>query len=967
MARATQQTRQVVGYRNVLDTQVGGILEVPVRRGHEVVVGIGRVDARDVRIAVLGRPGVEDFHRAVEVLVGLVQVGELGGVEGLRTGGTLEHHAERKVLPGEAGRQGEGHLRHVAAQVLAVVVVDVAVAVVVDELQVAGLGVGLDAVAVLVDVGGGLLVALEDTVGLHEPERVERLALGRAVEVLQLLETAVVGPHGLRAVLVGHADVRNPVLQDREVTADEVAPVLVDLLFPRSRELDAAVADLAQVDRRGAQTHGVGPARGLRLDQVVGALHEEVGRHREASAEHVEIQTQVGLLGGLPGEVVVAGDGIDAVAVGRGVDLPRTVALAVDAQRGGAVGVADRTEVADAAPRCAQLEQRHDVVLGEEGLARNLPAAGYRGEVGTLAALGQTTGIVAAPRSGHEITVVEAVRQTGHQGDVVVGSVVAVGRIHVLGSLVEVLVHLALVLEAGGLDRERAAALLAGGGTHQGAHGVLAEGVVVGQHVLGLPVPEVGGAVLQAVGQVGLTRLGTHRIEALVEKVLVAVGEAAVERKDVGDGQVGRRRDLLTLVLLGVALEDAQRADQVAEDAREVGIELRHAAERTVVVVGTGAAGEHHGVEDHTLLAAVGVRAALLVVGVHEVLRDGDPVVELVAAVVADAGGLVEGALERTLLVVVVERHTVGEALRTALHRNLVALVEGRAEDLADPVGLGVQLGQVPLRGERGAVDGQRLATDLALLLEGERLRQVGGLAHAVVAFVGDRGLAGLGLLGRHEDNAGGTRLGAVDGGRGGILQHDDRLDVVHVERSARNAVDHPQHALARLRSDTADRHRGSRRRVAALGDDRHARHLTLEHALGRGHRTGLVALHVVEHAHRGRQVGLTRGGTETEDHDILQHGGVLLEHDVEVGRSRRYGDRLALVADERHLEGALLARNVDREGARRVGRSTRSRPPDDHAGADYRSVLVGHGTRNLETLCEQAHRHREQYHEQHT
>ncbi len=348
-------------------------------------------------------------------------------------------------------------------------------------------------------------------------------------------------PHALAAVGRHGADVRNPVLQRGQVTAHVVAPVAVHLLPPVHAQLEAAVADLALVDHHGRNTDVVGPVGGLRLDQVVGALHEEVGRDRQTAPEHVEVETDVGLLRRLPREVGVDGrTEVHEVRVGRTAHL-RTVAVAVAVEDGIGVGIGHGAEVTHAAPRSTQLEQRHHVVLAEERLARNLPAAGHCGEVAALVALGQTARIVAAPRSGHEVTVVEAVRQTGHDGHVVVGIAVRVLGIGELRGVAQVLVGLGLVVEVAALHGEAALALLLGRGRDQGAHGVTAERIVVGQRILGTPVVVVVGVVRELVARVGLAGLGNAGREVLVEVVLVAVGEAAVEaqtRQHVLDRQL---------------------------------------------------------------------------------------------------------------------------------------------------------------------------------------------------------------------------------------------------------------------------------------------------------------------------------------------------------------------------------------------------------------------------------------------
>ncbi len=395
---------------------------------------------------------------------------------------------------------------------------------------------------------------------------------------------------------------------------------------------------------------------------------------------------------------------------------------------------------------------------------------------------------------------------------------------------------------------------------------------------------------------------------------------------------------------------------------------LGRTAEAAVVVVRAGAAGHRERRPENTGVTLVGVDAgrltALLVVRPRSVLADGDVARNVVGTVVTHAGRLVERADQRTLVAVIVECHAAGELVRTAAHGHLVTLVERRAEHLVDPVGA--------RQGHFGVLHGIPQVRDLlarglhgrrahrALLLHGQRLGQVVGRADAVVSFVGHLRSAVLGLLGGHQNDTCGSRLGTVDGGRCGVLQHDHRLDVVDREGSARNAVHHPQHALVRLRAHTANGHGGCGGRVAAIIDDRNARDLALENTLHRADRTALVLLDVAQHAHRGRKVGLAGCGAETEHDHVVHRLRILFEHDVECGGGLRHGHLARHIADIGDLKHALRTRNGHREGARQVGGRTHRSAFHDHAGSDDRTVLVLHGTRNLKALCE----HTPRYHE---
>ena len=197
--------------------------------------------------------------------------------------------------------------------------------------------------------------------------------------------------------------------------------------------------------------------------------------------------------------------------------------------------------------------------------------------------------------------------------------------------------------------------------------------------------------------------------------------------------------------------------------------------------------------------------------------------------------------------------------------------------------------------------------------------------------------LAGLAALCRDDDYAV-TGLGAVDGGRSGILHDLDVLDVNRVQVveqlrvRGRIAVDHVQRVVAavdRAVTADADRRGGARSTVHLLQRD--TRGHTCEGLRHRGvrHLGDLVALD----RGNGRRDGALGDGTVTHGHRLLQQQAVVLQHDVEVGsRSHPLGD----IADAGDFEGRARS-DPDREPAVDVGDDTVGGAGHDDGGADDR------------------------------
>ena len=169
MSALAHDASQVVGYSQVLHTQVVGVFEIPSAWVREVAVEVVLREARDVAALVGFAPSVEDVGRTVEVAFYIAHEHVLTCIECLSTAHALEHGANREVLPSEACSECVGPFGSGIAHVLTVLAVDYTIVVEVFELQVACFGIWLDAVAVL-GVGFSFCIALEYAEAVDEVE-----------------------------------------------------------------------------------------------------------------------------------------------------------------------------------------------------------------------------------------------------------------------------------------------------------------------------------------------------------------------------------------------------------------------------------------------------------------------------------------------------------------------------------------------------------------------------------------------------------------------------------------------------------------------------------------------------------------------------------------------------------------------------------------------------------------------------
>ena len=377
------------------------------------------------------------------------------------------------------------------------------------------------------------------------------------------------------------------------------------------------------------------------------------------------------------------------------------------------------------------------------------------------------------------------------------------------------------------------------------------------------------------------------------------------------------------------------------------------------------------------------------VVGLHVQL---EPVGELVAGDEVHAGALDVGVLHHGVGVVVTEGETERVVLSAAGEGHVVALaVPGAVEFLpgilrADEGDLG---GAVPpvvhggggahfrTPGTGGLLVIVAQGTLAVLVLEG---REIGDGRPGELAAVADTDLllALAALLGGDEDDTV-TGAGAVQGRRGGALQHGNALDVlgVDVEGAALvvhrtpktglvgtgrtavvvgDAVHHVQRGVVVGEGGVAtEDHPGGTAGAGRRIVDHQAGHLARK-GIGEGDSAAAGELFRLDVLHGVAEGLLFTGNAEGGDDDFVQEFAVFLEDDLRRSSVKDVFD--GRIADAGHLDGGADRHVVDREGTVgiRDGAVGGSRYHDARAddGADVvrddtggRAVLGGCGPGN--------------------
>ena len=241
------------------------------------------------------------------------------------------------------------------------------------------------------------------------------------------------------------------------------------------------------------------------------------------------------------------------------------------------------------------------------------------------------------------------------------------------------------------------------------------------------------------------------------------------------------------------------------------------------------------------------------------------------------------GALERTLLVEVVQTDVVGVVGTATAQVDVVILANAGLEHLVEPVGVRAVhevvlavLAKAVATGQRRAAVQAGLTQVVAVLVGIHQLVGVAGnLVDTEVALVVELQRLVLLTVLRGDDDHTVSSTRTVDGTCRCVLQHLDGLDVVRREvadgSTHGHTVDDVQRGCAAERTDTTDAHRRVGTGLTVRGD-LYTGHLTLEHRrdVGVGDLLHFLGIHDGD---RTCQVGLLLSTVTHDDHLIQRHG----------------------------------------------------------------------------------------------
>ena len=241
-----------------------------------------------------------------------------------------------------------------------------------------------------------------------------------------------------------------------------------------------------------------------------------------------------------------------------------------------------------------------------------------------------------------------------------------------------------------------------------------------------------------------------------------------------------------------------------------------------------------------------------------------------------------------------------------------------------------------------------------SIVLGRENVNLLGNLFPAVVSIVAHLGLTFLTALGGNEDYTIGTAA-TVDGGRRGVFQDGDVLDVVRwniadaLYGETVNDVKRVVRLGDRTTTTDADLHLCIRRTFSC--GDLHTWHLTSQGLRGISNRYGLQCL-TVHCGYRTCQVLLLHR-TVTDDDDVVQCGGIILERNVNLTLARNV-NLFGLHTDVGDDDNMAASLQVDSEITVEIGYTTILGTFFDDTGADERFAGGVH-YRNL-CLCRDSH-----------
>ena len=941
MDRLADLRGEIVAQLDVLHLEVGAVLDIESGEAGLVVV-VRNADGGNGGVGILGRPGVENITPAVGTAAAVTHKEQLrlGAVDNIEAQLGGEEHAQAETFVGKIEIQAEAQVRIRVAYDTLVVLGDDAVAV---DITVADTPQTL---ALLHGVVGYFLLAIEQSVShiaivdAHRlPDHKAHIAADGILEIVEFDDLVLV---------VAQVETAAP----REAVV--VGAVVVEIQFH---------THVAHIARVGIVTGALAGRRkhGRHGNHVLGGLQIPIEVHGERVVEEAQIESDIGLCGGLPLQILVARRGENDTRNGGGVGgidvVVGVVGVGVGAVRCIVVAYGGVTVLS---PTDTNFTVREIVVLGEETLRRETPCSGESGEPSRIMPASKAAGGISTHRGAEQVAVVVVVIDLGEDGEqcpsldvAAVGSRGLVARPD--GHEVGILERIVL---AGGTD---GVILITDGlRTEQGIEMVVAPYIMIGGGVR--PCPCVALAVVFAhavhIGGVGATPQGLVVVLHMLDTDIALQVQSLDPRINF---EVGIAEDTPTVV--GVVLAVVNLLYGVGY----IGFgERQRAGEIAVCVVDRDSGVLTHGHKRNAIVGA-GAVAVVAPLGNHQVLACLDPFADIEIGIDTHRVAFEITLAYQTVLIHVVAREIDISFLRTVRHAGVHIVRPCGVIDRVLPIGavggmhfalfvevlphhgLPVDFG-VERMGGRNAGVPVCLPIHLPPFLGIEHTIGVRhGLRRSRIAQV-DRQAVFLGGLGGDDNHTvGGTR--AVDTRRRRILQHLHggnvrRVERVHVLRR-RHTVYYIEWLAGVHRTHTTNADAAAARAGGCVRRNLHARQTPLNAAdhVGIALRHGLVH---IQYRHRTRQVGFALRGIARND-QLLE----LLRFLGEKNMHRRLRlDRLLGIAYIGYLERCTFG-NGQGEIAVEIGNRTvlRTFLQDRHAYQRFSGRLVSHCTTHSHCL----------------
>ena len=755
----------------------------------------------------------------------------------------------------------------------------------------------------------------------------------------------------------------------RDVAADAVTEI-ADGILPPEVQFDTLVADGTgvHVDRFLAGDEG----RRHFHDQVVGKLGVPVQRGGKAVPEEAGLETGVKLLGLFPGKVFVREfAGIGCV---RDVDAFGQLIIAGALGDGGSILIVGKdADVTVDAPAGAELQEGEEILVDalHPRLVGDGPTGGNGREAAPAVLGGELRGVerVGTEGSLDEIAVVVTVSQTAEIGQ---GRRLGTGAGDGVDGVVRRIIHIPEVrlvaLQGVGRSIQVYAVVFDIGHTAHRVDLMLpAQGDRVVEEVLPLVAKAVADPVVQVV-------CGALHQSVQVVRSEIAAGFRRAQRvtETGGEGESLERRHVRVQGAVEVDILPPSVAIHIDAGERVVRTLVEHGGsddftggegQDVEAVVQhhlhifrdrTGAAAAQrrreriqgkHRRHDGEIVAAHGAEVVGRLPDLEGVGRAHlEPVLDLVVGVQLEVGALERVAVAVHHAVIVQEGNgrVVGAAVVGSLDAERVALGRAARKHEVEPVGVDLA---VPVLVDGGLGEGAGAFHEVDILPGVQDLGMDAEFLDGVTSVVEDLSVTLLARLGGDDDDAV-TGLGAVNGGRGGVLEDFDALDILRVHRAQAGdlqTVDDVQRiaGVIGVRRDTADTDGTDGTGISGGGDDLDTGRLARES--GGDIVDGAVFQRLAPDGSDGAGDVALLLDAVADDDGLFQHLVVLFHEDGEPGLVAD-GDFLLLVADGGNdKDGAGLDRQPER--AVRTGDGAVGRTLFNDAGSDHRTRTVADST----------------------